>query len=116
MTILLTARLREAARWKTFEPGDMVEAAERIERLEAALRAVRDFEPVTNGDYAVMDAIPALRKIAITALGSSAETEPKPTYYFPIDSRSSICKHCHSHVREHEFGGRCLTEKTEGKS
>lgn len=50
------------------------EERERVKALEAALRAVRDFEPVTNGNYAVMEAIPAMRKIAITALGSVPET------------------------------------------
>lgn len=40
----------------------------RIAHFKVALRQVRDFEPVTNGDYAVMYAIPALRKIAIIGL------------------------------------------------
>lgn len=47
----------------------------RVQELEAALRNVRDFEPVTNGDYAVMDAIPAMRRIAIVTLSASAETD-----------------------------------------
>jgi hypothetical protein len=46
-------------------------------KLEDALRLVRDFQPVVNGDYAVMEAIPALRKIAIGALGSPASGEFK---------------------------------------
>lgn len=36
--------------------------------LEAALVAIRDFEPVTNGEYAVQTAIPKMREIAMRAL------------------------------------------------
>jgi hypothetical protein len=52
-------------------------AQARIYELEDALRAVRDFAPVTNGNYAVMEAIPSLRKIAVTALASQAADEGK---------------------------------------
>ena len=41
-------------------------------KLEQALRNIRDFEPVVNGDYAVLEAIPAMRKIAISALTTQA--------------------------------------------
>lgn len=50
---------------------------EDYQKLESALLSIRDFEPVTNGEYAVMEAIPAMRKIAITALASQADTEVK---------------------------------------
>jgi hypothetical protein len=36
--------------------------------IEAALVAIRDFEPVTNGEYAVQTAIPKMREIAMRAL------------------------------------------------
>jgi len=38
------------------------------QKLETALIAIRDFEPVTNGNYAVDTAIPEMRRIAIAAL------------------------------------------------
>ena len=47
------------------------------QKLESALCSIRDFEPVTNGEYAVMEALPAMRKIAITALAPQANPEAK---------------------------------------
>lgn len=48
----------------------------RAEALEAALITIRDFEPVTNGDYAIEVAMPKMREIAMRALVSTArETE-----------------------------------------
>lgn len=46
-----------------------------IEKLEAALIAIRDFEPVTNGNYAVDTAIPEMRRIAIAALAANSTTK-----------------------------------------
>lgn len=47
---------------------------DRVRKLESALREVLNFEPVTNGNYAVMEAIPALRKIAALALVGSTDS------------------------------------------
>lgn len=40
----------------------------RAEVLEAALVAIRDFEPVVNGTYAIEVAMPKMREIAMRAL------------------------------------------------
>lgn len=65
MNKLLAARLREAALYKTFEPGDMIEAANRIEYLEALLSDVRR---AWYGDGSVVD----MARLD-AALGSSVE-------------------------------------------
>jgi hypothetical protein len=49
----------------------------RLHDLEDALRSIRDYEPITNGSYAVDTAIPALRGIAITALASQSDALSK---------------------------------------
>lgn len=54
-------------------------ALDRIAQLEAALRQIRDFEPVTNGDYAVMHAMPEMRRIAIAALATSETSAQRGT-------------------------------------
>lgn len=48
-------------------------ARSHLHDLEDALRSIRDYESVTNGGYAVDTSIPAIRRIAITALASQAD-------------------------------------------
>lgn len=60
-------------RWREWQ-SERDTLVDRVQRLEAALKEVLYFEPVINGDYAVMEAIPALRKIAVVALVATVET------------------------------------------
>lgn len=74
----LIARLREAATWGTWEPGDMAEAADEIERLRDALKEIAG--PLGPG-YCEESYCADRQDIAIAALeldDSPLEPESKP--------------------------------------
>jgi hypothetical protein len=64
---------------KDYVKSESGQIAGELQAARRALRRIRDFEPVTNGEYAVMEAIPTLRKIAIAALAPETPVKHEPT-------------------------------------